>query len=43
MHPVSGTNTHHDVTDLGNHGMVNNTRTWVSQEWNNLSVKQKNS
>ena len=22
MHPVSFTNTHHDVTDLVNHGMV---------------------
>ena len=22
MHPVSCTNTHHDVTDLVNHGMV---------------------
>ena len=32
MHPFSRTNTHHDVTDMVNHGMVNrgmveNTRT----------------
>ena len=26
MHPVSRTNTHHDVTDLVNHGMVRNTK-----------------
>ena len=24
LHPVSYTNTHHDVTDLVNHGMVKN-------------------
>ena len=34
MHPASCTNTHHDVTDLLNHGMVKNTKTWVSWEWN---------
>ena len=27
-------NTDHDVTDLGNHGIVKNTRTWISWEWN---------
>ena len=27
MHPVSCTNTRHDVTDLVNHGMVKNTET----------------
>ena len=27
MHPVSCTNTNHDVTELGNHGMVKNTNT----------------
>ena len=32
MHPVSCTNTHHDVTDLINHGMVKNTKTWISRE-----------
>ena len=26
MHPVTCTNTHHDVTDLVNHGMVKNTK-----------------
>ena len=34
MHPVSCTNTHHDVTDLVNHGMVKNTKTLISQERN---------
>ena len=27
IHPVSCTNTHHDVTDLINHGMVKNLKT----------------
>ena len=31
MHPVLCINTH-DFTDLVNHGMVKNTRTWLSQE-----------
>ena len=26
MHPVSYTNTHHDITDLINHRMVKNTK-----------------
>ena len=30
VHPVSCTYTHHDVTDLVNHGMVKNTGTWIS-------------
>ena len=30
VHPVSCTNTHHDVTDLVNHGMVKNTKTLIS-------------
>ena len=30
IHPVSCTNTHHDVTDLVNHGIVKNTKTWIS-------------
>ena len=38
MHPVSCTNTHHDVTDFVNHGMVKNTKTWISWE-HNLSTK----
>ena len=32
MHPVSCTNIHHDVTDLVNHGKVENTKTWISWE-----------
>ena len=31
MHPVSCTNTHHDVTDFANHWMVLKTESW---EWN---------
>ena len=39
MHPVSCTNTHHDVKDLLNHGMVKytntkNTKTLISSERN---------
>ena len=34
MHPVLRTNTHPDVTDLINHGMVKNTRTYISWEPN---------
>ena len=33
IHPFS-CNTHHDVTDLVNHGMVKNTKTWISWEQN---------
>ena len=29
MHSVAYTNTHHDVLDLVNHGMVKNTKTWI--------------
>ena len=32
MHPVSCTNPHHDVTDLVNHGIDKNTKTWISLE-----------
>ena len=32
MHPVSCTNTHHDVTNLVKHRMVKNTKTWISRE-----------
>ena len=32
MHPVSGTNIYHDVTDLVNHGMVKNTKPWICQQ-----------
>ena len=34
MHSVSCTNTHYEITDLVNHGMVKNTKTWISQEQN---------
>ena len=34
MHLVLCTNTHRDVTDLVNHGMVKNTKTWISRERN---------
>ena len=32
MHPVSCANTYHDVTDLVNHGIVQNTKTWIRME-----------
>ena len=32
MHFVSCTITYHDVTDLVSHGMVKNTKTWISWE-----------
>ena len=32
MHSVSCTNTHYDVTDFVDHGMVKNTKTWISRE-----------
>ena len=38
MHPVSCTNTHHDVTDLVKHPMVKNTKTWISREWGVLNL-----
>ena len=41
MYPVSCTNTHHDVTDLVNHGMVKNTKTWISWEWNITFLRNK--
>ena len=37
MHPVSCNNTHniqYDITDLVNHEMVKNTKTWISWEQN---------
>ena len=40
MHPVSCTNTHHDVTDLVNHGIVENTKTLnILRMEHNLSTK----
>ena len=41
MHPVSCTNTHHDVTDLVNHGMAKNTKTWISWERNITFLRNK--
>ena len=41
MHPVSCTNTHHDVTDLVNLGMVKNTKTWISWERNTTFPRNK--
>ena len=34
IRPVSCTNTHHNATDLGNYGMIKNTKTWIYWEWN---------
>ena len=34
MHPAPCTNTHHDVIiDLVSHGMLKNTKAWISWEW----------
>ena len=33
MHPVSCTNTHHDITELVNQGMVKYTKTWIYRKW----------
>ena len=42
MHPDSCTNTHHDFTDLINHGMVKNIKTFhIVRMENNFSMKQK--
>ena len=41
MHLVSCTNTHRDVTDLVNHGMVKNTKTWISWERNTVFLRNK--
>ena len=43
MHPVSCTNTHHDVTDLTNLGLVKNTKTRLSRERNMTSLRNKKS
>ena len=39
--PVLCTNTSHDVTDLANNGMIKNTKTWISREWNMTFLKNK--
>ena len=41
MYLVSCTNTHRDVTDLVNHGMVKNTKTWISWEQNIIFLQNK--
>ena len=41
MHFVSSTNTHHDVTDLVNLGMVQNTKTWISWVRNITFLRNK--
>ena len=41
MHLVSCTNTHRDVTDLVNHGMVKNTKTLISSERNIIFLQNK--
>ena len=41
MHLVSCTNTHRDVTDLVNHGMFKNTKTWISWERNIIVARNK--
>ena len=38
---VSCTNTHCDDTDSVNHGMVKNTKTWISWEWNRTFLWNK--
>ena len=41
MHLVSCTNTHRDVTDLVNHGMVKNAKAWISWERNIIFLRNK--
>ena len=41
MHLISCTNTHCDITHLVNHGMVKNTKTWISWEQNIISLWNK--
>ena len=41
MYFISCTNTHHDVTDLVNHWMVKNTKTWISWEQNIAFLQNK--
>ena len=39
--PASCDNTHHDVTDLVNHEMIKNTKTWISCERNKAFLWNK--
>ena len=41
MYLASCTNTHCDVTDLVNHGMIKNTKTWISWERNIIFLGNK--
>ena len=41
MHLVSCTNTHRHITDMVNHGMVKNKKTWISWEWNIIFLQNK--
>ena len=41
MHPVSCADTHHDVTDLINHGMVKYTKTWIPWGRNIIFLQNK--
>ena len=41
MHLDLCTNTHRDVTDLGNDGMVKNAKTWISSERNIIFLWNK--
>ena len=41
MHLISCPNTHRDITDLGNHGMVKNRKTWISWERNIIFLQNK--
>ena len=42
MHLVLCSNTHHNITDLVNYGIVKNTKTWISWEWNITFLQNKN-
>ena len=41
IHPILSTNTHHDVTDLANFGMLKSRKTWISWEWNINFIRNK--
>ena len=41
MHLVSCTHTHRDVFNLVNHGMIKNTKTWISWERNIIFLRNK--
>ena len=41
MHTVTCTTTHHDITDLVNLGMVQNTKTWLLWQQNIIFLRNK--